>query len=223
MSLRTVQLGTTANSQGSQQCTRSQIQSAQSRVQLTAKQAFRDQALAPLSNARYPLTKLSMRNTIDVRRAQFPTIAPSKACILDLPYLDREDAAGQDCPRWRNAAQAKRYLHCSGILDEIVESVTMLPLARITARLVYSPGRGTVQLSWLLQSKSPCALETATEKIASIWCNNLLGAHPETLYLEGSECDIFRTHFLDRKRARSDDEIFIVDVAMERQADRFGM
>jgi hypothetical protein len=147
-----------------------------------------------------------------------PTGAPAKACILNLPQLDHEDAGGQDRPRWRNALQAKHYLHCSGVLQDLVEAATSIPLDSITARLVYSPGRGSVQLSWLLKSKSPCALDTAAAKIAEIWCDNLLGAHTETIYLEGPECDVFRTHFLDKRSARSDDQIFILDVAMERLA-----
>lgn len=149
---------------------------------------------------------------------RFPKGAPAKACILTLPQLDHEDAAGQDRPRWRNALQAKDYLHWSGVLQDLVEAAKSLPLDRFTARLVYSPGRGSVQLSWLLNSKSPCALDTAAANIANIWCDNLLGARTEVLYLEGPECDIFRNHFLDNRSARFDDHIFIIDVAMERLA-----
>ena len=148
----------------------------------------------------------------------FLTGAPARACILNLPHLGHEDAAGQDSPRWRNALQAKHYLHCSGILHDLVEATTHLPLDRISARLVYSPRGGSVQLSWLLQSRSPCALDTAVAKISNIWCRNLLGAHPEILYFVGLECDTFRAGFLESKSARSDDNIFILDIAMERLA-----
>ena len=153
---------------------------------------------------------------MEMQAHHFSAGAPAKACILNLPQLDHEDAAGQDRPRWRNALQAKHYLYCSGVLQDLVEAATSLPLDNITARLVYSPGRGSVQLSWLLQSKSPCALDTAAAKIADIWCDSLLGAHTDTLYLEGPECDVFRTHFLDKRSARSDDQVFIIYVTMER-------
>lgn len=50
------------------------------------------------------------------------------------------------------------------------------------------------------------------------WCRNLLGEHPEIFYFAGLECDTFRTSFLESKSARSDDNIFILDIAMERLA-----
>lgn len=149
-----------------------------------------------------------------------PSGAPAKACILNLPHLGHEDAAGQDCPRWRNTLQAKNYLHSSGILDELVEAAASLPVDRIITRMVSSPGRGSVLVSVFLQGSSPCALDAAAARITNIWCDNLLGAHSDTLRLEGAECDVFRAHVLDRKRARPDDELFTIDVTMKRAGRR---